>query len=213
MGIMKPSANVFSTEFLMECCEETVLPLNFSRTYWSPDSECELTFGWIIDRIEETLKIKGFDISMGKEPKAPLAGDLNIVCAHGGKNISESEWFYAGSDPIVDTDKIIGKGKLLILFVCHSGSITHKDYEHVMHTMIKRYIRMGYKSVIAPMWSLGTAVIPLWLPVFMERLTAGKYVIDAVYDANMEVKGKLFTPEAWACLHLFGNPYLRVEKN
>jgi hypothetical protein len=211
VGTMKPSANVLSTEFLMERCEKNIMPHDFSRTYWSPDSECELTFGWIIDRIEETLKTNGFDISMGKEPNAPLAGDLNIVCAHGGKNISETEWLYAGSEPILDTGKIIGKGEILILFVCHSGSISHKEYENVMHTMIKRYIRMGYKTVIAPMWSLGTAIIPVWLPVFMEKLMAGKYVIDAVFDANMEVKNKFFTPAAWACLHLFGNPYLKVE--
>lgn len=214
VGEMRPSANVFSTEYLTECCKEEFLPIDYTKSYWSPDSTSELTFGGIMDRIGDVLREYGFNVSMGETPEAPLSSDLNIVCAHGGKNISEDECFFVGGEPIIETDRIVGSGKLLILLVCHSGSITHKEYEHVMHTMIKRYIRMGYKSVIAPMWSLATDIIPLWLPVLMERMAAGNYVIDATYEANMAVKRTLYTPEAWACLHLFGNPYVRVgQKN
>lgn len=49
---------------------------------------------------------------------------------------------------------------MLILFVCHSGTISRPDYDNAMHTLIKRYIRMGYSSVIAPMWSLNTEILP-----------------------------------------------------
>ena len=135
---------------------------------------------------------------------------MNIVCAHGGKNISESEWFYANGKPIVDTEKIVGPGKLLVLFVCHSGSITLNDYDISVRSIIKRYLRMGYGAVIAPMWALSTEILPIWLEIFMELFTRGEYVIDAVYKANMEVKKTFDTPSAWACLHLFGNPYMRV---
>jgi len=210
VGEICPSANVLSTEFLTELCSKVTLPYNFSKAYWSPDSYTEITFGCIMDQIEETLGQYGFDISMCNRPARPLSSDLNIVCAHGGKNISEREWFSAGGEPIKDIDTIIGPGKLLILLVCHSGSISHKEYEHVMQTIVKRYIRMGYKSVIAPMWSLAHSIIPKWLPVFMERLSAGDYVVDAVYKANMNVKKELISPEAWACLHLYGDPYLKV---
>ena len=44
------------------------------------------------------------------------------------------------------------------------------------------------------------------------RLTAGDYVVDAVYKANMNVRKKLVIPAAWACLHLYGDPYLKVER-
>ena len=81
--------------------------------------------------------------------------------------------------PIVDTAKIIGKGKLLILFVCHSGSITRPEYDNAMHTLIKRYIRLGYSSIIAPMWSLNTEILPLWLTTFMGEVWNGRFVIDA----------------------------------
>ena len=83
----------------------------------------------------------------------------------------------------------------------------NKETAEVLLRMI--YIRIGYKSVIAPMWSMATDNIQLWLPVFMERMAAGNYVIDATYEAKMEVKKKLYMPEVWACIHLFGNPYVR----
>jgi len=35
--------------------------------------------------------------------------------------------------------------------------------------------------------------------------------VDAVFQANMEVKKQLITPSAWACLHLFGNPYMKIS--
>jgi len=44
----------------------------------------------------------------------------------------------------------------------------------------------------------------------MEVVDAGGYVVDAVFQANMEVKKQFITPSAWACLHLFGNPYMKI---
>jgi hypothetical protein len=35
-------------------------------------------------------------------------------------------------------------------------------------------------------------------------------VVDAVYQANMKVKEIFISPAAWACLHLFGNPYMQI---
>ena len=71
---------------------------------------------------------------------------------------------------------------------------------------------MGYSSVIAPMWSLSTEILPLWLESFMQVIQNGEYVIDAVFKANQDVKSKYISPAAWACLHLFGNPYLRIDE-
>ncbi|WP_144011016.1 hypothetical protein [Prevotella intermedia] len=79
-----------------------------------------------------------------------------------------------------------------------------------MHTIIKRYIQMGYSSVIAPMWSLATDIIPKWLSTFLKYMEAEDYVVDAVFKANMQVKDEFIAPSAWACLHLFGNPYLQI---
>ena len=35
-------------------------------------------------------------------------------------------------------------------------------------------------------------------------------MIDAVFKANMAVKEKYVSPVVYACLHLFGNPFLQI---
>ena len=37
-----------------------------------------------------------------------------------------------------------------------------------------------------------------------------QFVIDSLYKANMAVKEKITSPEVYACLHLFGNPFLQI---
>ena len=56
---------------------------------------------------------------------------------------------------------------------------------------------MGYSSVIAPMWSLNTEILPVWLEVFMESVHQGEFVIDAVFKANMAVKPKIRKQSQW----------------
>ena len=211
IGQCIPMANVISTELLIKTNGSMLcLPLYFSRSFWTPIQSGELTFSGIKSHLENTLIRYQFDICEKIVPSKPLSSDLNIVCAHGGKNISEDEWFYANSQPIVDTNKIVGQGELLVLFVCHSGSAVYEEYDGAVHSMVKKYIRMGYKSVIAPMWSLSTDILSLWLTTFMDCFMSGEYIIDAVFHANMSLKEKYTAPSAWACLHLFGNPYLKV---
>ena len=209
VGESWPSANVISTEFLIKSNFNDPLPKGYNKSYWSPLNK-ETTFWGIKEGLKQVFEDYQFDVDDNDEPAVPLHADLNIVCAHGADNISDSEWFYAGGTPIVNSKRAVGPGKVLVLFVCHSGSITHQYYDHTMHTIIKRYLRMGYSSVVAPMWSLNTEITKIWLPVFMEIVDAGGYVVDAVFQANMEVKKQFITPSAWACLHLFGNPYMKI---
>lgn len=209
VGESRPSANVISTEFLIKSNFNDPLPKGYNKSYWSPLNK-ETTFWGIKEGLKQVFEDYQFDVDDNDEPAVPLHADLNIVCAHGADNISDSEWFYAGGTPIVNSKRAIGPGKVLVLFVCHSGSITHQYYDHTMHTIIKRYLRMGYSSVVAPMWSLNTEITKIWLPVFMKNVDAGGYVVDAVFQANMEVKKQFITPSAWACLHLFGNPYMKI---
>ena len=209
VGESCPSANVISTEFLIKSNFNDPLPKGYNKSYWSPLNK-EATFWGIKEGLKQVFEDYQFDVDDNDEPAMPLHADLNIVCAHGADNISDSEWFYAGGTPIFNSKRAVGPGKVLVLFVCHSGSITHQYYDHTMHTIIKRYLRMGYSSVVAPMWSLNTEITKIWLPVFMENVDAGGYVVDAVFQANMEVKKQFITPSAWACLHLFGNPYMKI---
>lgn len=209
VGESWPSANVISTEFLIKSNFNDPLPKGYSKAYWSP-LNTETTFLGIKEGLKKVFEDYQFDVDDNDEPVVPLHADLNIVCAHGADNISDSEWFYAGGKPIVNSRKVVGPGKVLVLFVCHSGSITHQHYDHTMHTIVKRYLRIGYSSVVAPMWSLNTEITKIWLPVFLKIIDSGGYVVDAVFLANMEVKRHFITPSAWACLHLFGNPYMQI---
>ena len=209
VGESWPSANVISTEFLIKSNFNDPLPKGYNKSYWSPLNK-ETTFWGIKEGLKQVFEDYQFDVDDNDEPAMPLHADLNIVCAHGADNIRDSEWFYAGGTPIFNSKRAVGPGKVLVLFVCHSGSITHQYYDHTMHTIIKRYLRMGYSSVVAPMWSLNTEITKIWLPVFMEIVDAGGYMVDAVFQANMEVKKQFITPSAWACLHLFGNPYMKI---
>lgn len=61
--------------------------------------------------LEETLNKYHFVCNDQTDPLLPINSDINIVCAHGGADISNTSWFYADDKPIVETDKIIGKGK------------------------------------------------------------------------------------------------------
>lgn len=210
IGEEMPTANVISTELFIKTNFDEPLQKEYSKSFWSPVDSGEFTFSVILGKLENCFQKYKFDVHCEKIPALPLRADLNIICAHGGSNISETEWFYANEQPIIETSKIVGKGKLLILFVCHSGTITHANYDNAMHTIVKRYIQMGYSSIIAPMWSLATTIIPTWLSSFLDHMDAGEYVVDAVYKANMQIKKEFIAPSAWACMHLFGNPYLQI---
>ena len=110
-------------------------------------------------------------------------------------------------------DAIVGKGKLLILLVCYAGSMKAGVYDTAVHTIIKKFIRKGYVSVVAPAWSLSTEIVPLWTKTFMTEFVNKKaYVIDAVYKANMAVKEEYKAISAWACMHMYGNPYLQINE-
>ena len=73
------------------------------------------------------------------------------------------------------------------------------------------FFSLGYSSIIAPMWALPIEIFNIWIPVFLACLHNGSYVADALFNANMVVKGAYADPTAWACMHLFGNPYLMKE--
>lgn len=212
IGSLLPTCNIISTEVLVKT--NFAIPLQRYPTcaFWSPLNCNEFTFEVIRGKLEDTFLKYNIMCNDQHIPPIPLNAEINIACAHGGADISNTQWFYADDTPIVDTAKIIGKGKLLVLFVCHSGSINRPEYDNAMHTLIKRYIRLGYSSVIAPMWSLNTEIIPLWLSSFMSEIWNGSFVIDALFRANMTIKREFISPEVYACLHLFGNPFLQIAE-
>ena len=212
IGELLPTCNIISTEVLIKTNFEEPLRVHPKCSFWCPTGSQEFTFAMIRSSLDDVIAKYNIDCNEQNVPEQPVEAEINIACAHGGADISDTQWFYADGNPIVETGKIIGRGKLLILFVCHSGSISRPDYDNAMHTLIKRYIRGDYSSVIAPMWSLNTEILPTWLEVFMGEMMNKQYVIDALYKANMAVKEQFTSPEVFACLHLFGNPFLQIAE-
>lgn len=211
IGEMMPSCNIISTELLIKSNFEEQLSENYTKSMWLPIESGEFTFEEIKGRINDVLDQNGFSIYESVVPDEPISADLNIVCAHGGRDIGKTQWFYANDKPIVETRRIVGSGCVLVLFVCHSGSMFNNGWDNAMHTIVKWYFRMGYSAVVAPMWSLATEILPCWLSQFMTSINNHEYVIDAVYKANMAVKEEFVSVSAWGCMHLFGNPYVQIS--
>ena len=220
VGELKPSANILSSEFLMMENFADNLPIGFTKSFWSPiDSERgkeDVALQTVFSYIEDALNKYAFRIERGLYPTYPLCSDINIVCAHGTSAIKEEPRFAINGGVIEhlnDLKQIIGKGRLLVLMVCHSGEMGSSRYDSSVHSLIKKFIRAEYSSIVAPMWALPIEIFDIWMPVFLESLHRGDYVIDALFNANMSVKRAYADPSAWACMHLFGNPYLRQEYN
>lgn len=207
-----PTANFISTEHMLKCRSGSDLDRGYKKAFWSPINY-DLGLAQLYAHLEETLNAEKFQLFVKeKYPDSPLSSNLNILCVHGSEAGKDANCFYVDDEALVDMNRIIGRGELLILFVCFSGSMDKSAYDNAIHTIIKKFIRMGYQAVIAPMWALSTEILPLWLSIFMMHFNNGEYVVDALYYANLKVKQSYPTPSAYANLHLFGYPYLRVKK-
>ncbi|OWV24799.1 hypothetical protein B7988_13995 [Fibrobacter sp. UWB1] len=212
-----PTANFISTEFFLQNIGKRKINGLLTKAFWCPkalDMALEQSYSHL-SNILENFKIEVYaEKSQLNDyyPIKPLNSSINILCAHGNEKGKDAYCFSAGDVKFSNLNKIVGKGELLILFVCHSGSMDNSNFDNAIHTMIKTFIRAGYQTVIAPMWALSTEILPNWLETFMTRFEEGDFVVDALYKANMAVKEKYPTPSAWANLHLFGNPYLHVQK-
>ncbi len=216
IGEEKAIANVFSTELNIKSCGSlTINQPSFS--YWCPVDVSE-EYG---DYALNLLHSKVGDIVgryHGKSyltlyPQSPLDSDINMICAHGGKDISEYRRVYVNDRPLHDLGNVIGRGRLGLIFICHSGSARNASFSVSIHSLVKDLLKGGYRTIVAPMWSLPIDITPIWLEEFLQCLRNGEIVADAMYKANMKVKDVYPNVTAWGCLHLFGNPYLRFSYN
>lgn len=213
IGNVKPTANVISTEFLIQSNFYNNIESNIQPNFWMPLDSEDFALNQLWSHLEGSISNYDTNILTKTTIARPMDSAINIVCAHGAKNIGEAEWFYANGKPIKNVDDIIGEGKLLILLVCHAGMMQSGKYDTAVHSIVKRFIKKGYCSVVAPAWSLSTEIVPLWMSIFMEDfLNKKEYVVDAVFNANMAVKDAYTAISSWACMHLYGNPYLQVNE-
>lgn len=213
IGVSLPSANVISTEYLVQSNFYNNIDSDTHPNMWIPLDSGDMALCQLWSHLEDSMKKIGVEIFESLSMDNPMSSTINIVCTHGARTINETEWFYANGEPIKDVDDIVGNGHLLILLVCHAGTMQAGNHDTAVHSIIKKFIKKGYCSIVAPAWSLSTEFVPLWLSTFMDEFANKKeYVIDAVFKANMAVKKAHTAISAWACMHLYGNPYLQINE-
>ena len=215
--ILNPIMNIMSFDWLMSKLSSARKARQFiSKSIWIPLDSQDFALNWLFSFLNETLVDNKFEISSSLLPEEPLHANLNIVAAHGNNEINTFPAFFAANDKekisIVNLQRVIGPGEILILFVCHSGSMKSDVLKNRISTLIKEYLKSGYEVVIAPFWALNIEIPKIWLPAFLESLDQGNEIIIAVHAANMKVRSVFPTPKAYACLHAYGNPFFRLHR-
>lgn len=208
--LTKPITNILSTEWYLNNDNPPKIQKSYSKSIWIPTEEGDFTLNYLFGKIENCLNEHGFEIKQSLSVENPISSDINIIGSHGAKDISHIKVIYPNNNPLINLNKVIGPGKVLIFFVCYSGSQSTDFFKNSVSSLVKEFIAQGYQSIIAPAWALHVDIPPLWLPVFLESLNSGDSISIAHHKANMAVYKKFPTPAAWACLHLFGNPNLTI---
>jgi hypothetical protein len=209
--LTKPITNILSTEWYLNNVNAPKIQKSYSKSIWIPTEEGDFTLNYLFGKIESCLNEHSFEIKQSLSVENPISSDVNIIGSHGDKDISQIKVIYPNNmNPLTNLNKVIGSGKVLIFFVCYSGSQSTDFFKNSVSSLVKEFIAQGYQSIIAPAWALHVDIPPLWLPVFLESLNSGDLISVAHHKANMAVYDKFPTPAAWACLHLFGNPNLTI---
>ena len=204
-----PVTNILSTEWFLKTKNTTPLQNNYSKSIWIPIDSGDFPLSYLYSKMKDTLNANSFEIHTELNLSSPLSSDINIICSHGDRDISEIQVVSQEGNITYNLNSIIGKGKILIFIVCHSGSMKTEFFKNSATSLMKRFIAKGYDSIIAPAWAFNVTIIEHWLPEFMDQINSGTQIDQAVFLANKNVYERYPTPAAWACLHLFGNPFLR----
>lgn len=209
----KPVANILSTEWYLSCKDDDSINIDFTKSIWIPTESGDFTLNKLYDSLEPVLQRHHVQVFNKTHIPSPLSSDVSIVCSHGNKDIASLQVIYPGDDPLEHLEGIIGFGKILIFFVCHSGSYKDEYFRNNITSLVKVYIAQGYRAVIAPFWALHVNIPSIWLDSFVLSLDEGLSVNNSVFQANKAVSEQYQTPVAWACMHLYGNPHLRIKKS
>lgn len=203
--------NILSLEWLNSKIKDSGPVVSSGKSIYIP-TEGDLTIKILYNKIESALKDHSVSIVNNLQDSQPLSSTINIVSSHGDRDISLTHLLSPdGINVITDPDRVIGKGKILILLVCYSGSSSTFSFKNEVASLAKKYLADGYEAVIAPFWALNIDIPPIWLPTFLKLIEQGTEVSDAVFQSNKAVYDIFPTPGAWACMHLYGNPFFKIE--
>lgn len=212
IGLYASITNILSIEWLHMRLKNGVKATTADAAFWIPLDIADSTLNILFGKCEDLLKQFNVAISDKAKPSTPINSAINIIASHGSENISSTHVVYPNDDAVIfDLTKIVGNGKILIMLVCFSGSSQKDFYRNQVNSLVKQYLSRGYEAVIAPFWALNIDIPPIWLPAFFKSIQMGNQVSEAVFKANMAVYETYPTPSAWACMHLYGNPFFKIS--
>lgn len=206
--------NVLSTEWFIN--NEGILNIknNYTSSLWIPIKEGDIVLNLLFSKIEKMITEYEINLVTDSIPINPLNSDINILIAHGDKGISSFPFLFTNDMlAITNINKVIVECKILILFVCHSGSFKKSNIRQKLNSMVRVLLTYNIQTVIAPFWPLHISIPPIWLPAFYDHIKKGNPVSEAVFLANKKVFEKNMNPGAWCCMHTFGNPNINIADN
>lgn len=212
IALERPIVNIMSLDWQDKVMGEPGLPVNFSKSIWIPTEAQDFVIEQLYAKLEDCLAAENFSINQKSVIDVPLSSNIDIICSHGDREISRYHSFFQNHDQSLHvSETIVEKGDVLILFVCHSGSMQEDIFRNQIDSLIRHYFDMGFKAIIAPFWALHLYIPPIWLPVFLEQLKNGVNIATAVFNANRKIYEQYPTPAAWACMHLYGNGMMKIN--
>jgi hypothetical protein len=203
-----------SAEWLIESRENDVfLSKDFKVELWIPTDGGDFTLNLLWSKLSDAIKDHSVGVSTTEVPSKPLSGDINVLSAHGAANIASFHALFTRSEAsIINLERVVGVGTVLILFVCHSGSVEKDIFRQKLLSLVKTLIGKGYQAVVAPFWAMHISIPPMWLPEFLVQMRNGATIADAVFFANQRVYEENKNAGAWGCMNLYGNPDVRVQQ-
>jgi hypothetical protein len=177
---------------------------------WAPISEGDYPIAIAYSKIQDELKNHQVVYSEGIKPDINKLSNINAFISHGGRSGLEG---FKGLYPTdgkayLDYGKVFGTGDVALLFVCHSGSVVKNNFSNSCHSLIKELLANGYRTVIAPSWSLNVCIPGVWTKHFINSMKTGYTVSRSAFIANKNIQKIYPVESAWAAMHVFGNPEL-----
>ncbi|EPY4317226.1 hypothetical protein ACXDJJ_001092 [Klebsiella quasipneumoniae] len=174
---------------------------------WAPVEEGDFAINIAYDKIQSLFNDASLLKITSLDSRIELNTDINIFISHGGKDglygfksISPAEGKY-----FINENDVFGRGKVAILFICHSGSSKSSMFATKPDGLVSKILELGYECVLAPAWSYNVILTGIWTRSFVDALNDGKNLSESTYYANKSVKSEYPGVGAYAAMHLFGN--------
>lgn len=226
IGLYKAVTNIFSLEWFAEKGQDFVIPKSkFKISGWAPLEDKDYALLGGASKLEPIIKKVGGVFHRELIPNEPLNSDLNFFLAHGDKGIEGFKTVYSREDDAAHAimkgegvRRIFGSGKIAVLFICNSASISPEIYSQTLISFINEIMSLGYNTVIAPAWKLNSDIPAAWMKPFLENFLEGEKVSISVQKANNAIAFSsyneyhgFYDPSGWAVMHIYGNPNVSID--